>query len=38
MNDKNEEKILTPQDVRNMSAEEVRANYAKIIKDMSHWH
>lgn len=37
-NETDTEKELTPEDVRNMTAEEVRANCAKIIKDMSKWH
>ena len=32
------EKAFTPEDVRNMTVEEVKANYAKIIKDMTLWH
>ena len=33
-----EGKYFTPAEVRAMSAEEVRANYAKIITSMARWH
>ena len=34
----NEEKDLTPEDVRKMTPEEVRENYANIIRSMSKYH
>ena len=33
-----EGKYFTPAQVRAMTAEEVKANYAKIINSMSRWH